>query len=131
MPQFREATEPRGLERERRLGERRRIDRAEAAQRWIVGLGMAWLVANVAMIATTCAGADYKSDEYVVGPIVLAIRTIAGFFAFLAFGAASACLAVTLWNRWALSAGWIIVGVTPWLILILEAAAVFTTAAAR
>ena len=128
MAPLRDATDPLDVERELRLGERRRLDRAEAAQQWIAGLGVAWFLANVAMLLATCAGMDYEIGGF-IGPIVLAIRTVAGFFAFVAFTAASVCMVVTLWNRSVLSAGWVVAGVMPWVVLVVEAAGVFTAAA--
>ncbi|MGC1276003.1 MAG: hypothetical protein WBC44_20040 [Planctomycetaceae bacterium] len=140
MPQLRNAFDPPGLERELRLAERRRLDRQERVQWWVLVLLGAWLLTQMAAIAAVAAtigsvpstgGPVWQSDfrpydsgvvlEEVVAQIA-AIGAIA--FVSLTLTIAAILAVIAYWNRRSLPATWFVAGVMPWLILVVEIAGV-------
>lgn len=134
MPPLRDVTDPPGVEWALRLAERRRLDRQERTQWWIVVLLAAWLLTQAATAAAVAIAIGPKqTNSYlwrplseVVGPMKEAFASFAelaaGGCGLLTFTVAAVVGIVALWNRRTLPAVWFVVGVTPWLILVVEAA---------
>jgi hypothetical protein len=139
VPRLSEVYESAGVERERRLQARRRLDRQEHVQWWLAVLLALWVLGQAATLSLTVIVLDLLRESQRSSDIVLAAFSannsnddpITSFIAAVAliFGLATLAIAallavVAFWNRRILPTGWFLAGVFPWLILIVETAAV-------
>lgn len=101
---------------------RRLEDRRHQIQQWIAGLIVVWLVTQSAAIAVSCAGLgiiDRSNIQSAWGKSLMLLFAVAACPTAAASGVS---FVMTLWHHRILPARWMIAGVVPWLIVIVEAA---------